>query len=655
MEQLTASEVLRRLGSAEVSLLELLEQCRHESNHAIWGQGAELCRLFAQRLLKQGHPSLALEVARRGLSEGYPNDPELEYCRALALARCDSPTRAAAVVRELVNRNDLPAKLTIDALSLAGRVHKDFAARAKDPNVRTNRYRTAWQNYQRIYDLSGDPFPGINAASMALLAGNAEQARTLAAEVRHKGQQLPPPLDYWMLATLGEACLLLGDIEAAHQHYHKAVTLARASHAEGNIGSMGRQLLLLRDVMTIDEGLLSLFNLGPIVIFAGHGLDYPGGPVRFPADALLETAVREAIAAQLNNLRPLAGYCVPGNGSSTLFGELMRERGAELHMVLPFAESDFIAECVTYNRPELESWHHRYHQLRGPLRSTLHHATKEPFLGDNVLYDFAGLFMQGLGSAHARRSGTEVIALVVRDESATQQPTGVERFLEYWHTMNNKLCVIDLGPLRRRAGNPRGVMEAPKQPEPRRTPMRSVKAMLFADVAGFSGLAEEQLPNFFLQFLTVVEQEIQNKPVLLKNTWGDGLYLVFPEVLSCAEFALGLLRRLEQFDFAGLGFSIKNGSQPGVRIGLHTGPVFEGFDAVMGKTNYFGSHVSRAARIEPVTAPGCAFASEQFAAALSMTPGHRLVCEYLGLQPLAKNYDVCALYRLADADDGTEA
>jgi class 3 adenylate cyclase len=83
-----------------------------------------------------------------------------------------------------------------------------------------------------------------------------------------------------------------------------------------------------------------------------------------------------------------------------------------------------------------------------------------------------------------------------------------------------------------------------------------------------------------------------------------------------------------------------------VRIGLHTGPVFEAHDAIIGRNNYFGSHVSRAARIEPVTAPGCAFVSEQFAAALAMTPGHDFVCEYLGMQPLAKDYDICPLYRL---------
>ena len=52
-----------------------------------------------------------------------------------------------------------------------------------------------------------------------------------------------------------------------------------------------------------------------------------------------------------------------------------------------------------------------------------------------------------------------------------------------------------------------------------------------------------------------------------------------------------------------------------------------------------------------MTAPGCAFVSEQFAAALAMTPGHDFVCEYLGMQPLAKDYDVCPLYQLTRSTD----
>ena len=40
-------------------------------------------------------------------------------------------------------------------------------------------------------------------------------------------------------------------------------------------------------------------------------------------------------------------------------------------------------------------------------------------------------------------------------------------------------------------------------------------------------------------------------------------------------------------------------------------------DPILHRRNYFGQHVNRTARIEPVTIPGCAFASEQFAALLA--------------------------------------
>jgi class 3 adenylate cyclase len=83
-----------------------------------------------------------------------------------------------------------------------------------------------------------------------------------------------------------------------------------------------------------------------------------------------------------------------------------------------------------------------------------------------------------------------------------------------------------------------------------------------------------------------------------------------------------------------------------VRLGLHAGPVYPQLDRLIGRHNFFGSHVNRAARIEPVTTPGCAFASEQFAAALVVEPGHAFVCEYVGVEALAKGYDRCPLYRL---------
>src|SRR6185312_11081472 len=119
-----------------------------------------------------------------------------------------------------------------------------------------------------------------------------------------------------------------------------------------------------------------------------------------------------------------------------------------------------------------------------------------------------------------------------------------------------------------------------------------------------------------------------------RNTLGDGLFLVFQTVFGCASFAVKLLEivettRWEQWELP---------ADTTIRIGLHAGPVYASWDPVIQKQNFFGSHVNRTARIEPVTTPGCAFASEQFAAALAVARGHDFVCEFVGTEELAKGY-----------------
>jgi class 3 adenylate cyclase len=84
-----------------------------------------------------------------------------------------------------------------------------------------------------------------------------------------------------------------------------------------------------------------------------------------------------------------------------------------------------------------------------------------------------------------------------------------------------------------------------------------------------------------------------------------------------------------------------------LRIALHAGPVYEIVDAVTGRPGFAGTHISRAARIEPVTPPGQVYVSEAFAALLALDDAHReFFCEYLGSVPLAKDYGRLRTYRL---------
>ena len=65
-----------------------------------------------------------------------------------------------------------------------------------------------------------------------------------------------------------------------------------------------------------------------------------------------------------------------------------------------------------------------------------------------------------------------------------------------------------------------------------------------------------------------------------------------------------------------------------------------------------GSHVSRTARIEPVTPPGTVYVTEPFAAALALAGRDEFGCDYVGHMPAAKDFGRLRMYRLRRRDGG---
>src|SRR5262249_49748029 len=83
-----------------------------------------------------------------------------------------------------------------------------------------------------------------------------------------------------------------------------------------------------------------------------------------------------------------------------------------------------------------------------------------------------------------------------------------------------------------------------------------------------------------------------------------------------------------------------------LRLGAHVGPVFPVRDPILDEPSFMGSHVSRTARIEPVTPPGAIYVTEPFAAALVLAGRDEFPCEYVGHMPAAKDYGQLRMYRL---------
>jgi class 3 adenylate cyclase len=168
---------------------------------------------------------------------------------------------------------------------------------------------------------------------------------------------------------------------------------------------------------------------------------------------------------------------------------------------------------------------------------------------------------------------------------------------------------------------------------------------VFGDLPGFSRLPEKDLPIFWATVMQAIGDVVQaeGENVALKNTWGDAVHFVIPDVRKAAEVCLAVQRRLAQLDGKQLG----RDEPPTMRIGAHYGPVFQGNDPIVGSPTFFGRSLSRAARIEPITPPGAVYVTEAFAAILLLESRGEFICTYVGQVPLAKGFGTFRMYDLS--------
>ncbi|HLW12800.1 MAG TPA: TRAFs-binding domain-containing protein, partial [Casimicrobiaceae bacterium] len=125
-------------------------------------------------LLDRGAPWEACDAFRTAIGER-PNDGELLYWGALAHARAG----AAQVAHALLDKAQqaTPAReLVADIASLRGRLFKDAFHRAPGRADASKLVGEAREQYQKAYAVAHDTHPGINAAALAMLAGDVDAA-----------------------------------------------------------------------------------------------------------------------------------------------------------------------------------------------------------------------------------------------------------------------------------------------------------------------------------------------------------------------------------------------------------------------------------------------------------------------------------------------
>ena len=543
-----------------------------------------------------------------------------------------------------------------DTLDLCARIHAELWRHQGSPqDLRKSRHA-----HLRAFQAHRQASNGVHAARLSWLLGETELARTLARQVLATADGardgLVPKERFFTLANQAECYLLMEEPALAEDQFRQALGDGQVHYA-WVVEVRNRLLALQEGDFPVPASLLELMRPPVILIGGGHPLDLPGAsPPIFPPAC--EEAVKHAIQEHLDKLGAHIGYSSASAGTELLFVEAMLERDAEVHLVLPFATEDFIRERVA---PAGARWERRFrHALK--LVASVTHATEERYLGHDWLFRFNNQIIDGLARLRADLLGAAPYLLLVWDYAAEQGAGTAADFMDHWPDLA-RLRLIDLDAVRSHTHTAM-LAEAPPAPAGpdrpsglRREPQRVLRTMLFADLVGFSKLREEELPGLW-GYLTKVQHrlnEISSPPDLVES-WGDALYVVMSSARALLRHAFALQDSFIRLDprLQGLPDYLS------LRIGLHAGPVYTGQHPLTGRPIIYGSHVSRTARIEPITLPGNVYASQQFVALLTAEEGAHCAeqasrgrpcspwyaCEYLGYQQLAKNYGNTPVYHL---------
>ena len=640
-------QLLKRTESADLSELMSIWRSRLPEE----GSGSPaLFRCLGERILAHGEPLLAYDVVTAGLAT-WPRDTRLRQLQGLALARSGATDRANAILEDL-RHEPQPAEET---LGMLGRTYKDLAIAAATPDQRAQFLRQAAETYAEAYRTSGGYWSGINAATMNLLVGQTAQASELAQKVRKqclKELKNRTGDSYWEFAALGEAALILHDLSQAAEWYSRAANEGR--NRFGDLQSSRRNArLVLQHRNENPDWIDSYLRIPGVIVFAGHMIDRPGRDTpRFPNE--FEPLVAKEIRQKLDKLEPGFGFSSAACGSDILFLEAMLERGAEVSIVLPYNEEEFIRDSVEIGS-DSRKWRVRFDSVVARAARVITASNQRLEIG-GISYEFCNQLLLGLATIRCRQLESRLIPLAVWNQQPGDGPGGAASVVQDWRSLGHKPEIVDLAKI----SDDRPRLRRPDEPAATLSDLRNqsshhhtsasenfrsrIVAILFADAVGFSKLSEPEVPRFVQHFFGAIAQLMQkfSNSIIANNTWGDGLYFVFSEIDLAGEFALQLAELAAKTDWPGKGLR----AELNLRIALHAGPVYEFDDPITRRRNYSGTHVSRAARIEPITPPGQVYASEAFAALAAAGGAKNFTCDYVGQTPMAKGYGTLPTYHV---------
>ncbi len=584
--------------------------------------------LGIESCLSQGRIFNAYNLASTA-RKAFPDNVRIAQLYALSLARLGSTEKAKNCLEDLYNRGHHDS----ETAGILGRVYKDVLKKSGDIKYAY----LSRDTYLRSFESLKEYYLGINASTMSYILGERKKAEKIAQQTidiidLQKGK------DYWCLASLGEAYLILNDLSASIQFYKKAREEAHGNY--GDLNSTYQQICFIEKYARVPVELLAIFKPPGIITFSGHMIDRADRKVpRFPDFAA--GSVKKEIAIVLDELDAGIGYCSAACGADILFIEAMIERGAEVNVYLPFCAEDFLKTSVSYAGIE---WEDRFFAILE--KTSVKYITEEGSFGNDSLFSFLNCVIMGMSIIRARLLLTEPELLLVLGSAAKHPKQGStsELFSRWPH--KEKIRIIDptgLNPPAAGSGKHKEKAKSAELPHAG-TPtgvIHSMQCILFAEIIGPGKASEERTPYFMHDILKAVSERLKyldGKPKIF-SLWGNIMHAVFDGAKDALEFASMLMD------------VISGTKNINIRAALHAGPVFIGIDPITEKHNAYGTQVDRAACMRSIAVPGCIYASEEFTALLVVETGDMYRYEYVGGHDLSDDLQSCEMYHLSRRED----
>lgn len=393
-----------------------------------WRLHPEIYEMLADRFLRLGDLFSTVDCAREGV-ELCGDRPLLVYRQALGLARLGARGQAEQLIDE---HSEVLADLP-DFRPLIARLHKDaWIATRDDESLRRARDEYAAAAAEPRDDVY---YPAVNAATLSVFMGDDEGAARFGAMVREDlaGRS---EMNYWELASLAEAELAAGKLEAAKDAYRKAVACGPSAD---QLGATRDQASLLLERLGFDRDELSeILGRALVVCITGHIVDRSDrASPRFPDESVPK--VKEAFPVLFGQLGPTAAVVGGAAGADLLACEALQAMNVSATVILPMRSEPYAAESVSPSGP---AWEAHFQQVLSASERVLDFPAREPD-ADGRLWEFGNELLLGHArqQALAARGAWEVIA--VWDGKMGDGAGGTQDLILRAHEMGASVHVID--------------------------------------------------------------------------------------------------------------------------------------------------------------------------------------------------------------------